>query len=210
MNFDPGILCLQHCGPQIFCFEIPENCPACRKSLVDHQPTLSPFRLPYPFVRAFQHPCAVVIKPTNGDFLNDYKISLDLHIGVTTGSGDVFEYDQTGLHRNRRTQWNQCLIITQVKSEPWSEKWDDVLTTVASQNCWSSQRYHQETFNCYTFVLAFLRCLHDDELSEAAKSKVKFCEIFISPRTIQACTYISLYRRLKDSGYYVNRSHFSV
>lgn len=27
------------------------------------------FRVPYPFVRASQYPCAVVIKPTSGDFL---------------------------------------------------------------------------------------------------------------------------------------------
>lgn len=66
-------------------------------------------------------------------------------------------------------------------------------------------RYHEETFNCYTFVLAFLRLLRDGNLSEAALSKVRFCEAFVSPKVTVACKYIALYRRLKDSGYYVNR-----
>lgn len=30
---------------------------------------LLPFRLPYPFVRANQYPCAIVLRPTTGDFL---------------------------------------------------------------------------------------------------------------------------------------------
>lgn len=31
--------------------------------------SLLPFRLPYPFVRAAQYPCAIVLRPTTGDFL---------------------------------------------------------------------------------------------------------------------------------------------
>lgn len=30
---------------------------------------LLPFRLPFPFVRASQHPCSIVLRPTSGDFL---------------------------------------------------------------------------------------------------------------------------------------------
>lgn len=30
---------------------------------------LLPFRLPYPFIRASQYPCAIVLRPTTGDFL---------------------------------------------------------------------------------------------------------------------------------------------
>uniref|UniRef100_A0A1B6G3V8 MKRN2 opposite strand protein n=1 Tax=Cuerna arida TaxID=1464854 RepID=A0A1B6G3V8_9HEMI len=206
MDCDPGILCVQHCGPRVFCFQLPEHCPVCRTSLNNVSPALIPFRVPYPFVRAQQYPCAVIIKPTNGDFLNDYKASSDLHIGVTDSRGRVVEFDQHGLRRDQRTGWDQCLAVSELCAEDWTTRWDQTLASVASQDCWTSQRYHEETFNCYTFVLAFLRCLRDGTLSEAAASKVQFCEAFVSPRATTACKYIALYRRLKDSGYYVSRT----
>ncbi|XP_039279379.1 MKRN2 opposite strand protein isoform X2 [Nilaparvata lugens] len=206
MDSDAGIICVEHCGPRVFCFQLPENCPACRTRLDHSQAALLPFRVPYPFVRASQHPCAVVIKPTNGDFLNDYKVSMDLHIGVTNSKGHVVEFDKGGLHRDRTALWNQCLIVSQMTAEPWIEHWDTTLETLSKEDCWTPQRYHEETFNCYTFVLSFLRCLRDGSLSEAAVSRVKFCEAFVSPRATVACKYIALYRRLKDSGYYVCRN----
>lgn len=68
-------------------------------------------------------------------------------------------------------------------------------------------RYNEETFNCYTFVLAFIRCLQNGPISEHAKSKIKFCELYVIPRATNAYKYVQLYRRLKDSGYFVNRPH---
>lgn len=63
---DPGIICYQHCGPKIFTLSLPEKCMACGCTL---NATILPFRLPYPFVKASQYPCAVVLRPTHGDFL---------------------------------------------------------------------------------------------------------------------------------------------
>lgn len=68
---DPGIICFQHCGPKVFCIDFPEVCPSCKDDLgataADFK--LMPFRLPFPFVKASQYPCAVILRPTNGDFL---------------------------------------------------------------------------------------------------------------------------------------------
>lgn len=66
---DPGIICFQHCGPKVFCFNLPEKCPVCSAELAVANFSLLPFRVPYPFIRAAQYPCAVIIKPTCGDFL---------------------------------------------------------------------------------------------------------------------------------------------
>lgn len=66
---DPGIVCFQHCGSKIFCLNLPEYCPACKKGLQTSQFELLPFRLPYPFIKPHQHPCAIILKPTTGDFL---------------------------------------------------------------------------------------------------------------------------------------------
>lgn len=70
MSDDPGIVCFQHgCCPdsKIFCYQLPERCPGCAVPLA--QAGVMPFRLPFPFVRPHQHPCAVILKPTNGDFM---------------------------------------------------------------------------------------------------------------------------------------------
>ncbi|GFG37292.1 hypothetical protein Cfor_03243 [Coptotermes formosanus] len=66
-------------------------------------------------------------------------------------------------------------------------------------------RYNEETFNCYTFVLTFLRNLCYGNLSKAATSRTVFCENFIVPRTTAAGKYISLYRKLSDMGCYIQR-----
>lgn len=64
---DPGIVCYQHCGAKVFTLKLPEVCHVCKGQLLTSQ--LIPFRLPYPFVKASQYPCSVVLRPTNGDFL---------------------------------------------------------------------------------------------------------------------------------------------
>ncbi|CAH1098436.1 unnamed protein product [Psylliodes chrysocephalus] len=200
---DPGIICFQHCGPKVFCFSLPEACPACQYDLDAANFSLLPFRVPYPFIKASQYPCAVVIKPTTGDFLNDYHNSKDLHIGVTTSDGKIVEFDRHGLRNHKTTQWNQCLLLEQVPG-PWRDHWDNVLKLVSAQKCWSSDIYREDTHNCFSFVLTFLVTLGYGNLSLAAKSKTNFCEKFIIPRTSSAGKYISLYRRLKN-GIYVHR-----
>ncbi|GLV41497.1 uncharacterized protein CBL_06727 [Carabus blaptoides fortunei] len=201
---DPGILCFQHCCAKVFCLTLPELCPECGQDLLQAQFGLLPFRVPYPFIRASQYPCAVVIKPTTGDFLNDYYNSMDLHIGVTTSTGTIVEFDRHGLRRHRSSDWDQCLLLDQAAG-PWAEHWDNVLLQVCKQDCWSPKAYAEDTYNCYKFVLTFLRTLNYGSVSKAACSRTMFCEKFIVPRTTSAGKYISLYRKLKDTGCYIHK-----
>ncbi|XP_050308903.1 MKRN2 opposite strand protein [Anthonomus grandis grandis] len=205
IKMDPGIVCFQHCGPKIFCFSLPDSCPVCEQDLRQADFSLLPFRVPYPFIRASQHPCSVVIKPTTGDFLNDYYNSMDLHIGVTTSTGTIVEFDKHGLRKHRSNHWNQCLLLDQVP-HPWREHWDTTLWQVCKQKCWSSKNYSEDNHNCYSFVLTFLVTLGYGQLSEAARNRTVFCEKFIVPRTTAAGKYISLYRKLKEFRFYVHRS----
>ncbi|XP_017047523.1 MKRN2 opposite strand protein [Drosophila ficusphila] len=228
---DPGILCFHHCNVKVFCFTLPHTCPHCSAPLdadadedatananasVDPSgeperggPRLLPFRLPYPFVRATQHPCAIVLRPSTGDFLNDYSNATDLHIAVTTSGGDIVEFDRFGLRRHRRednpAEWRQSLLVGDVP-EPWHDFWDEVLQQICAQSVrWSIASYTEESHNCYAFVLAFLQALGHAHLSEAARSKTAFCEQCIVPRTTTAGKYISLYRKIRRSGVYVHR-----
>jgi len=98
---DPGILCFHHCNVKVFCFTLPHTCPHCNAPLdadvdadgdadssADADPNaeldrggprllLLPFRLPYPFVRATQYPCAIVLRPSTGDFLKWVPSEMD-------------------------------------------------------------------------------------------------------------------------------------
>ncbi|KAJ9586495.1 hypothetical protein L9F63_019853 [Diploptera punctata] len=103
--------------------------------------------------------------------------------------------------------WGQCLVV-EGAAGPWREHWDSVLKSVADQECWSSHRYNEGNFNCYTFVLNFLQNLRYGNLSKAAVSRTNFCENFIVPRTTAAGKYISLYRKLNDLGCYIQRQNF--
>lgn len=130
---------------------------------------------------------------------------MDLHIGVTTSTGTIVEFDKNGLCRHRNGQWDQCLLLDQVDG-PWMEHWDTTLLQVCKQKDWSPRSYHEEKYNCYSFVLYFLQRLHYGNLSKAALCKTKFCEKFIVPRTTSAGKYISLYRKLRDAGCYVHKT----
>lgn len=129
---------------------------------------------------------------------------MDLHIGVTTSSGTIVEFDRNGLRRHRSGQWNQCLLLDQADS-PWIEHWDNTLLQVCKYKCWSAKSYNEDRHNCYSFVLTFLMSLNYGNLSKAASSRTVFCEKFIVPRTTAAGKYISLYRKLKENGCYVHR-----
>lgn len=60
--------------------------------------------------------------------------SKDLHIGVTTSTGAIVEFDRHGLrrHTNKEAQsaWAQSLLVEQVP-EAWFDHWDSVLGEVS-------------------------------------------------------------------------------
>lgn len=72
----------------------------------------------------------IIIDPFSSDYLN----SKDLHIGVTTSSGAIVEFDRNGLrrHTNKEAQsaWAQSLLVEQVP-EAWFDHWDSVLGEVS-------------------------------------------------------------------------------
>ncbi|KAI5742494.1 hypothetical protein M8J77_007846 [Diaphorina citri] len=138
---------------------------------------------------------------------SDYKLNQDLHIGVTTSHGKVIEFDQNGLHTSRSDDWTQCILITQLTDESWTEHWDQTLDQVSKQTSWTAQKYNEETYNCYTFVLVFVRCLHYTQMSTLASNREQFCAEFVTPKTITACKYICLYRKIQDGGFYVTHDY---
>ncbi|KAG1706622.1 MKRN2 opposite strand protein [Nymphon striatum] len=214
---DPGLFCFQHCqkNAKVFCFKLPSSCVICGVDLQTSELRIPPFRVPYPFTDASRAPCSVVIKPTNGDFLHNYKNSADLHMGVTDSNGIVYEYDEKGLKKCRdcgdSSEWKQCLAINVTDgsnkqfSAEWKEYWNFILNIIAEDEMWTSEQYKEETHNCYTFVLTFLRSLQLRNLNGSILSRTEFCKKFVLPRTTSAAKYISLYRHLLKNNIYIQQ-----
>ncbi|KAF6214230.1 hypothetical protein GE061_008969 [Apolygus lucorum] len=162
-----------------------------------------PFRVPYPFVRPDQHSCSVVIKSTDGTFLRDFEDKDDLHIGVTSSKGVLYEYDQRGLTIGpANPSWDQSLVVFKETSQHRFLSWDDALKTVAEHSTWTPSRYCEINFNCYDFVVAFLQNL-GGHCDDAISTKAKFIEQCVSPAIAKAFKYIKLYRHVWEDGFYL-------
>lgn len=78
---------------------------------------------------------------------SDYMNSKDLHIGVTTSSGAIVEFDRHGLRRHSTKEaqrtWAQSLLVEQVP-EAWFDHWDSVLGEVSHRNITRSTRGRHE------------------------------------------------------------------
>lgn len=57
-------------------------------------------------------------------------------------------------------------------------------------------RYHEDTHNCYSFVLAFVRELRHNDFKNAAESKTVFCQKFVIPRLKDAMKYVSVFKNV--------------
>ncbi|XP_024941220.1 MKRN2 opposite strand protein [Cephus cinctus] len=199
MNSDPGILCFLHCSSKsVFCKKVPEKCPICQEFLSTFM--LEPFRLPYPFVNAADNPNTIIIMPSQGDFLNNYNASNDLHIGIVNSNGTIFEYDKNGLVIDDNLKW-QCCLAFKIISESWESHWDNAIDIISKDSKWSVTNYNENTNNCFSFVIAFLKKLVYKDFEFTNKEDI--CKMLILPKIQDALRYISFYRKLKESDYYI-------
>ncbi|XKL61567.1 hypothetical protein PGB90_008624 [Kerria lacca] len=196
MNTDSGIICFQHCHSSVFCKVLPQMCPVCGKKL--EQSNVIPFRMPFPFVRAGQTPCAILIKPSSGDFLNCYSVDSDLHIGITNSDCVIVEYYAKGLCNTNTDLWNECLIVYQLKNDSWCHRWNSVLKLISDHIRFSSEKYDEDNFNCYSFVLEFVQQLDHEDFKASSKTKEMFCNKLVIPRLSEAYKYILLFRSIKN------------
>ncbi|XP_050425731.1 MKRN2 opposite strand protein isoform X2 [Adelges cooleyi] len=208
MDNDPGIVCYKHCGDRnVFCIKLPSFCHVCKQHVSDS--LFIPIRVCYPFARASQHPCSVVFKPTNGDFLKNYRLMDDLHIGITTSKGVVVSYDCNGVVNDdvNTDAWQQCLVVYRVEEASWETQWDNVLMEIARADFWTKARYNEDTHNCLSFVVEFVKRLGMLKTCDRViNTREEFTDTFIAPATVNAQKYIHLYRKIVENGFYVYNS----
>ncbi|KAL7294291.1 hypothetical protein TKK_0012306 [Trichogramma kaykai] len=193
------ILCFKHCrSTSIFCKIVPNACPLCQETIDNF--LIPPFIIPNPLVNAKDCPCSLVIRPSKGDFLNDFQINNDLHIGITNSQGLVVEYDMCGLIVNDIIRWKNCVSIHMIP-ESWESHWDELLNKMCSDCQWSPNRYNADTFNCFNFVTYFLKNLKFQHTQYMNKEEL--CQEFVLPKLEMILKYTLLHKNLKNANVYI-------
>ncbi|KAK3745958.1 hypothetical protein RRG08_057758 [Elysia crispata] len=225
--------CFQHCrkDTDLVCFRLPERCPLCGEDTAMTPCRIPPYILPSPFVSSGAAPRSVVVRPTNGTFISHYSSVCDLHIGLTDGSGRVTEFDERGLTVG--SLWSQCLVVLTCPSHQSSQPaarvsppsipsdppdcgpqtWDLALNQLAAAqrqgSLWESDRYNEQTWNCFDLVLFFLTLLKQDhhlagfdlDLSLGSEDmRAGFCDRFLVQKCRRAGDFVQLYRRVAAEG----------
>ncbi|XP_058807788.1 MKRN2 opposite strand protein [Phymastichus coffea] len=196
-----SIICFKHCtSASIFCKKIPQECPICKNNL--SALPLDPVIIPYPLTNVVdnQSCCCLVIKPTEGCFLCDYSINDDLHIGVTNSRSDVIEYDKSGLVKCDNHMWKNCVAI-QLIPISWQIFWDEMLSIVCNDSNWHTANYNELKYNCFTFVISFLKNINYP--SAKFTSKEDLCKILILPKIQSVLKYSTVYRHLVSKDFYI-------
>ncbi|XP_074660382.1 MKRN2 opposite strand protein-like [Tubulanus polymorphus] len=199
------IYCFCHCEKRtkIFYSNFPQWCPVCGLDTERSLSLIPPYKIPSPFITVSQSPYSVVIRPTVGHFIESYTASDNLHIGITSSTGEVYDYDENGLNIGSDV-WKRtdCLSIAMPphSAEETTVTWDDSLRHYSQYPDWHQNRYHSDDHNCYDFVIGFFRYIRLASRDSRYASKISFTENVLLPETTKVAAYISLYRKIQQEG----------
>ncbi|XP_051777495.1 MKRN2 opposite strand protein isoform X4 [Erpetoichthys calabaricus] len=200
---DKRVVRFQHCSGEIYGFFVPELCPVCGESLSHRRLEDAPVSIPSPFTDGHQAKCSFLVKPTKGTFLRDYDGKSDLHVGITSTAGMVYNYREGGVCQDM-SGWEQAVSVALVQPDMYSliDQWDHYLEHFSQADTWDPKRYNENDHNCYTFALTFINCVLITQGSRQL-SKNEFTERFVLPRTKRASKYITLYQEISENHFYI-------
>ncbi|XP_066414102.1 MKRN2 opposite strand protein [Molothrus aeneus] len=198
-----AVLRVRHCRALLYCRRAPPRCPACGGDLRGAGLAAAPVRLDCPFRHGHRQHRAFLVRPTRGTFLDGYDGHCDLHVGISSSQGVVYNYDQEGVHRDGRG-WEQCISIPLVQPDMWEllQHWDSLLEEFSLEQAWLPHRYEEQQHNCFTFALAFINRVRQGR-GGPALSKAEFTERFLLARSRDAARYLRLQQQLAHSDVYV-------
>ena len=103
----------------------------------------------------------ICIKMASGSFA-EYSDTSMLHAGLSDSCGRVHHFDETGHHLD--DHWSESICIPLVPSLQGSDAcaaeqllWDSVLASFHDAHARADRRYDSLSYNCYTYVVEFLR-----------------------------------------------------
>uniref|UniRef100_A0A8C5QW02 MKRN2 opposite strand n=1 Tax=Leptobrachium leishanense TaxID=445787 RepID=A0A8C5QW02_9ANUR len=200
---EQDLLKFSHCSRDIYCSRIPQLCPVCGQSAVSSWSLQdAPISIPTPFQNGHREKCCFLLKPTAGLF-GDYDGCSDLHVGISSTSGLVFHYNETGIHSDD-AGWEQCVCVPLVPPDYYAliNQWDSYLQDFVATDTWLPPRYNEEDHNCYTFALQFINGIQTLQ-EKPSFSKTEFTERFVLPRTKRVSKYMTVLREVTYNGFYI-------
>ncbi|XP_078270103.1 MKRN2 opposite strand protein-like [Rhinoraja longicauda] len=197
------VITFRHCEKDIYCFNVPEECPICGQNLVGRGLDDAPVCIPNCFVDGHHEKCSFLIKPTEGSFLREYDGKGDLHVAISNTHGVVYNYIETGVQRDGGG-WEECISVPLVQPDMYNliNQWDLYLEQFSTADVWLPNRYNEYEHNCYSYALTFINCVLEAQ-SKRQLSRTEFTERFVVPRTKRASKYITLYRELCRGYFYI-------
>ncbi|CAP27283.1 Protein CBG07069 [Caenorhabditis briggsae] len=162
-------------------------CSSCHQKASPRNPNWTINRLPCPIVE--DHPsCSVVIKPSDGHF-RSYKFGDDLHIGIADSRGAVHSFWTQGIETQDST-WQDSLILVSLNSCSYLDKSLKIFKETDTRFC--KTKYSDDTWNCFDFVLEFLRFIAFRDYS-----KLDFSREFTTKKLQAVVKYFTLFEKLK-------------
>ncbi|XP_012688056.2 MKRN2 opposite strand protein isoform X2 [Clupea harengus] len=202
---DKSVLRFSHCNKDIFCFFVPEECPECGISFSGRRLEEAPVSIPNPFSNGHKSPCSFLVAPTDENKLRDFDGGSDLHTGISTSKGVVFNYTKTGVCRDHQG-WERCLSIPLVQPDMYNliDQWDQYLDKFSTAQMWDTvwKSFNEETHNCYNYTLMFINCVSATQ-GKRALSKDEFTKSFVLPRIKRASKYSTLCREISQNHFYI-------
>ncbi|KAM8868580.1 MKRN2 opposite strand protein [Synchiropus picturatus] len=196
-----SVLCFSHCDSNIFCFQLPAECPSCGEEVGGHHLQEAPVSLPPPFTDGHKSSCCLLITAVDRDFSD----SSELHTGISDTSGVVYNYTCAGVLRDT-SGWQHCVSIPLVRPDRFSllAQWDQYLQTFSSKPMWDPtwHSFHADNHNCFSFCLQFINSVMQAEGRQPLTQEV-FIQTFILPRMTRVSKFLRLYAHLHAHQYYL-------
>ncbi|XP_071854099.1 MKRN2 opposite strand protein-like isoform X2 [Apostichopus japonicus] len=205
---DTTILSFKHScqsSGNILCFQLPLYCPMCGRSLTNEPLATPPVRYPPILKSSSNYPFSIIIKPTNGTFLGDYKHGDNLHTGVTDSRGFLCHFNEQGVTYDRSV-WHQSLVIPLIEKSDFelATLWDEKLSQITHRPEWTSERYVELGHNCFDFVVAFLNFIQYNYRKRNLNSSItrqSLVDEYILATTSKAAKYINFMKQIQTRGY---------
>lgn len=71
-------------------------------------------------------------------FQRTYKNNADLHIGLTDSKGNIFSFDEKGLKKDSKADWDECLLVECGLQDGFVEEtWDAMLHKCLFSEDWT-------------------------------------------------------------------------
>ncbi|KAK6046643.1 hypothetical protein COOONC_15851 [Cooperia oncophora] len=135
--------------------------------------------------------CAVVIKPTRGDF-HSYRMGDDLHIGISNSMSVVHSYWMNGIS-SECTGWDKSIAVCRFGDD--EDRFDVMLSSFLRENAdsFDGKFYDDRRWNCFDFVLEFLRFINFRRYT-----KIDFAAEFVQDSLKSAVKYNMLVQRVEE------------